>query len=55
MLVVISMGYKEFVKQKLLSDDCEEKQILNKEKIEDENSNKNFDNIEDIEKYRKMN
>lgn len=55
MALVIAMGYKEFVKQKLLSDDYEEVDHSSNEKIEGQIEIEKYDNIEDIEKYRKTN
>lgn len=55
MALVIATGYKEFVKQKLLTDDYEEKHHPENEKIEGQIEFEKYDNIEDIEKYRKTN
>ena len=51
MALVIAMGYKEFIKQKLLSDEGEEH--YNNEIIEGQIDIEKYDNVEDIEKYRK--
>lgn len=55
MVLVIAMGYKEFVKQKLLSDDCEENNYSEDNKIDGQIEIDKYDNVEDIEKYRKTN
>ena len=55
MAVVISVGYKEFVKQKLLSNETEEQICFDNKKIEGQMEIDKYDNVEDIEKYRKMN
>lgn len=51
-VLIVAMGYKEFFKQRLLSDDSgehhqEEQPIEGQTKLEE------YDNVEDIEKYRK--
>ena len=55
MALVIAMGYKEFVKQKLLTDECEEDKNTSNEPIEGQIEIDKYDNVEDIEKYRKSN
>ena len=53
--LVIAMGYKEFIKQKLLTDDSEESEKTENVKIEGQIEIDKYDNVEDIEKYRKTN
>ena len=55
MAVVIAMGYKEFVKQKLLTDDFDENHVSSNVQIEGQIDIEKYDNVEDIEKYRKTN
>lgn len=56
-ILIIAIGYKEFIKQKLLVDDSHDTdgtQNVRIEKIEEnENDKEEIDNVEDIEKYRK--
>lgn len=53
--LVIAMGYKEFIKQKLLTDDSEESKDVSNEPIDGQIEIDKYDNVEDIEKYRKTN
>ena len=53
--LVIAMGYKEFIQQKLLTDDSEETEKPENVKIEGQIEFDKYDNVEDIEKYRKTN
>ena len=53
--LVIAMGYKEFIQQKLLTDDSEETEKTENVKIEGQIEIDKYDNVEDIEKYRKTN
>lgn len=53
--LVIAMGYKEFIQQKLLTDDSEETEKPENVKIEGQIEIDKYDNVEDIEKYRKTN
>ena len=55
MALVIALGYKEFIKQKLLTDEVEEKETKQNVQIEGQIDIEKFDNVENIEKYRKTN
>lgn len=50
-IVIIAMGYKEFFKQRLLTDETEK--VENEEPIEGQTTIDEYDNISDINKYRK--
>ena len=55
MALVIALGYKEFIKQKLLTDENEETSNSQNVQIEGQIEIEKYDNIENIEKYRKTN
>ena len=55
MALVIALGYKEFIKQKLLTDEIEEMNNSQNVQIEGQIDIEKYDNVENIEKYRKTN
>lgn len=55
MALVIAVGYKEFIKQKLLEEDFEETDKKESHPIDGQMEIEKYNNVEDIEKYRKTN